>query len=49
MTVHIITLKVDIGEIFTVYMTRKSFNDLEISIGSHVWLQFKATAVHVFK
>ena len=45
----IITLKVDIGEIFTVYMTRKSFNDLEISIGSHVWLQFKATAVHVFK
>ena len=45
----IITLKVDISEIFTVYMTRKSFNDLEISIGSHVWLQFKATAVHVFK
>jgi tungstate transport system ATP-binding protein len=45
----IITLKVDIGEIFTVYMTRKAFNDLEISIGSHVWLQFKATAVHVFK
>ncbi len=45
----LITLKVDVGEIFTVYMTRKSFIDLEISIGSHVWLQFKATAVHVFK
>jgi molybdopterin-binding protein len=45
----LITLKVNIGEIFTVYMTRKSFLDLNISIGSSVWLQFKATAVHVFQ
>jgi molybdopterin-binding protein len=45
----LITLKVNIGEIFTVYMTRKSFLDLNISVGSSVWLQFKATAVHVFQ
>jgi molybdopterin-binding protein len=45
----LITLKVDVGEIFTVYMTRKSFLDLELSVGSTVWLQFKASAVHVFQ
>jgi molybdopterin-binding protein len=45
----LITLNVDIGDIFTVYMTRKSFLDLKISIGSLVWLQFKASAVHVFQ
>jgi molybdopterin-binding protein len=45
----LIKLKVDVGEIFTVYLTRKSFFDLEISIGSNLWLQFKAAAVNVFK
>ncbi|WP_048189705.1 ABC transporter ATP-binding protein [Methanobacterium sp. SMA-27] len=45
----LIKLKVDVGEIFTVYLTRKSFFDLEISIGSNLWLQFKASAVNVFK
>jgi molybdopterin-binding protein len=44
----LINLEVDIGEIFMVYMTRKSFIDLKITIGSLVWLQFKASAVHVF-
>lgn len=45
----LINLKVDLDEIFTVYMTKKSFLDLKITIGSQVWLQFKASAVHVFK
>lgn len=44
----LIKLKVDVGEIFTVYLTRKSFFDLEISVGSIVWLQFKASAVNIF-
>jgi molybdopterin-binding protein len=45
----LIKLKIDVGELFTVYLTRKSFFDLEISIGNNVWLQFKASAVNVFK
>lgn len=35
--------------IFIVYLTRKSVLDLNITIGTAVCLQFKASAVHVFK
>lgn len=45
----LIHLQVDVGEVFTVYMTRKSFLDLMISLGSSIWIQFKASAVNVFK
>jgi tungstate transport system ATP-binding protein len=45
----IVELKVDVGEDFTVHMTRKSFLDMELTIGSPVWLQFKASAVNVFE
>lgn len=45
----IVELKVDVGEEFTVHMTRKSFLDMELTIGSSVWLQFKASAVNVFE
>lgn len=38
-----------INEVFRVYMTHKSFLDLKITIGVPIWLQFKASAVHVFK
>lgn len=34
-------------EIFTVYMTQKSFYDMKIGIGSSVWMEFKASAVHI--
>lgn len=44
----LIKLDVDVGEIFTIYLTRKSFFDLEISLGSVVWIQFKASAVNIF-
>ena len=44
----LINLEVNVGQIFTVYMTRKSFLDLKITVGSSIWLQFKASAVHVF-
>jgi len=45
----LINLEIDIGEIFTIYMTHKSFLDLGITMRSPVWIQFKASAVHVFK
>jgi tungstate transport system ATP-binding protein len=45
----IINLKIDVGEYFNIYMTRKSFLDMEITIGSQIWLQFKASAVNVFE
>lgn len=34
--------------IFTVYLTRTSFLNLEIEVGSKVWIHFKATCVHLF-
>jgi molybdopterin-binding protein len=45
----ILNLKIDVGEIFSVYMTRKSFADMNLTLGSPVWLQFKASAVNVFE
>jgi tungstate transport system ATP-binding protein len=45
----ILDLKIDVGEVFSVFMTRKSFADMGLTIGSQVWLQFKASAVNVFE
>jgi len=45
----LIEIEVDVGEDFTVHMTRKSFLDMELTVGSEVWLQFKASAVNVFE
>jgi tungstate transport system ATP-binding protein len=47
-TGSLIKLLVDTGELFTVFITRESLNELNISIGTNVWLYFKASAVHVF-
>lgn len=44
----LIKLNVDIGEIIAVYVTRQSFFDLELNIGSNIWVFFKASAVHLF-
>lgn len=43
-----IKLLVDTGELFTVFITRESLEELNISVGTSVWLYFKASAVHVF-
>lgn len=41
-------LQVKAGEeIFTVHMTRKSFHDMNINLNSMVWIEFKASAVHI--
>lgn len=45
----ILDLKIDVGEVFSVYMTQKSFADMDLTIGSKVWLQFKASAVNIFE
>ena len=47
-TGSLIKLIVDAGEIFTVFITRKSLADLQINIGSPIWMYFKASAVHIF-
>jgi tungstate transport system ATP-binding protein len=46
----LVNVKIKVStEIFMVYMTRKSFLDMELNLGSPVWVQFKASAVHVFR
>ncbi|MDI6724881.1 MAG: ABC transporter ATP-binding protein [Methanobacterium sp.] len=47
-TGSLIKLIVDGGELFTVFITRKSLVDLQINIGTPIWMHFKASAVHVF-
>lgn len=47
-TGSLIKLLVDTGELFTVFITRESLSELNITIGTRVWLYFKASAVHVF-
>lgn len=47
-TGSLIKLLVDTGELFTVFITRESLNELNISVGINIWLYFKASAVHVF-
>ena len=44
----LIKLTVDVGEPLVVFLTHKSFLDLELNIGKTVWAEFKATAVHMF-
>jgi len=45
----LVDLKVDIGEQFSVYLTKKSFLDLKVDIGSDMWIQFKPESVHLFE
>ncbi len=42
-----VKLKVDAGREFTVMITKKSFLDMKPSVGSKVYLTFKASAVHL--
>jgi tungstate transport system ATP-binding protein len=47
-TGSLIKLLVDTGELFTVFITRESLKELNISTGTSILLYFKASAVHVF-
>jgi len=44
----ILKLEVDVGQRLAVLITRKSFLDLGLKVGSAVYVTFKAQAVHVF-
>jgi tungstate transport system ATP-binding protein len=44
----VVSVKVDVGRNFTVFITKQALEDLGITIGSEVYLMFKASAVHVF-
>jgi len=42
-----VRLRVDAGREFTAVITKKSFTDMRLKIGSKVYLAFKASSVHV--
>jgi molybdopterin-binding protein len=42
----IVRLKVDVGKPFTVQITKRSFNEMELNLNSNVFLTFKASSVH---
>jgi molybdopterin-binding protein len=44
----VVSVKVDVGRNFTVFITKQALEDLGITIGSEVYLMFKASAIHVF-
>ncbi len=44
----IIKLTIDIGEPIVLVLTRQSFLDLELNVGKHIFVYFKATAVNLF-
>jgi len=43
----IVRLKVDVGKPFTVQITKRSFNEMELNINTDVFLAFKASSVQV--
>lgn len=47
-TGSLVKLVINAGELFTVFITQKSLSNLQITIGTSVWMYFKASAVHVF-
>jgi molybdopterin-binding protein len=42
---NIVKLQVDVGEVFTVQITRKSYDEMNLKIGTMVYLSFKASSV----
>ncbi|MEM3881709.1 MAG: ABC transporter ATP-binding protein [Candidatus Bathyarchaeia archaeon] len=43
----IVKLKVDVGKPFTVQVTKRSFNEMSLNLGSEVYIAFKASSVQV--
>jgi molybdate/tungstate transport system ATP-binding protein len=44
----VVSITVDVGRKFTIYITKQSLSELGITIGSKVHIMFKASAIHVF-
>lgn len=43
----VIRLKVDVGKVFTVQITKRSFNDMNLNLNSEVYITFKASSVQI--
>lgn len=43
----IVKLQVDVGKQFTVQITKRSFSDMGLNVGSELFLAFKASSVHL--
>jgi tungstate transport system ATP-binding protein len=46
---ELIQLKIDVGKEFVTMVTRKSFEEMKLTIGTEVFLTFKAQAVHAIE
>jgi tungstate transport system ATP-binding protein len=44
----LVKLKVDIGKLFLVQITKRSFNEMMLNLNSEVYIAFKASSVQVF-
>ncbi len=43
----LVKLTVDVGKPFTVQITKRSFNEMELNLGAEVFVTFKASSVQV--
>jgi molybdopterin-binding protein len=43
----VVRLKVDVGRVFTIQITRKSLLEMGLNVGQEVYLTFKASSVHL--
>jgi molybdopterin-binding protein len=43
----VVRLKVDVGKTFTVQITKRSFNEMELNLNTEVFLAFKASSVQI--
>jgi molybdopterin-binding protein len=39
---------VDVGKVFAVQITKKSFKEMDLNLGSEIYIAFKASSVNVF-
>ncbi len=45
--VSLVKLKVDVGKVFTVQITKRSFNEMKLNLDAEVYVAFKASSVQV--
>ena len=43
----LVKLKVDVGKVFTVQITKRSFNEMDINLDAEIYIAFKASSVQV--
>jgi len=41
----IVKLKIDVGKVFVVQVTKRSFNEMKLNVGTNVFLAFKASSI----